>query len=87
MFYFFEIFLTLEHKFEILKAGTPSPNKIIVVHAKEALTTAALVEILSYHFMGDVIAQLAKFDPMKIQNAFKNQPIALNLVEAFVALV
>ena len=57
------------------------------MHAKEALTTAALVKILSYHFMGDAIAQLAEFDPMKIQNAFKNQPIALNLVEAFVALV
>ena len=51
-----------------------------------ALLIAALVKILKRHFMGDAIVRLVNFDPMKIKNAFKSQPIALNLAKLFAAV-
>ena len=51
-----------------------------------ALLIAALVKVWNYHFMDDTIAQLISFDPMKIKNAFKSQPIALNLANLFAAV-
>ena len=51
------------------------------------IMTAALVKVLNYHFMGDAIARLIEFDPMKIKNVSKSQPIALNLVKLFAAVV
>ena len=47
---------------------------------------AALMKILNYHFMGDVIVQLINCDPMKMNNVFKNQSIALNIVQLFAAV-
>ena len=51
------------------------------------IMTAALVKVLNYHFMVDAIARLIEFDPMKIKNVSKSQPIALNLVKLFAAVV
>ena len=51
-----------------------------------ALLIAALVKVWNYHFMDDAIVQLVNFDPMKIKNAFKSQPIALNLAKLFAAV-
>ena len=81
---YFLIILILEHKFETLKVWI-SLFQIIVVHAKEALMIVATMKILSYLFMGDAIVHMTKCGPMKMKNAMKSQPIALNLVVAFVA--
>ena len=51
------------------------------------IMSAALVKVLNYHFMVDAIARLIEFDPMKIKNVSKSQPIALNLVKLFAAVV